>query len=655
MYTIYYFIYRICCTNFKIITENLFICFLILGEVRMLHDSPASKNLVLKEGAKVILIKNIAGGLYNGMKGVIHKLQHDKPPIINFNGKLVEVPKVKFDVYDPQQRRTLASRTQIPVILAFALTVHRAQGQTLDLVEVDCFSFFAPGQMGVAIGRASRISGLRVLNFNSKAAFTKHPDEVYEFYERPFTDFFPDLHCCEKPIISRLSSQNLNDEPSTSEEPLSGTVSSTHFESYDDLPQLESPWDIQEFISDNQNAPFMMAFPNDLFYSQSFKTHVKFLYHKVCDIIRKSPKSPQDWTDALITMNTFLLSDVHISSVKQLFQKDELSEEEHKLCTKIVLWLMDKEIEKQAQNLVQKHTENANKSEVSATLSAAAEAKLRYLAGACVQKITKRIKESVLRKIGKTSKKSRFLRKMEYRKQAMLKNFRIKEEEIEEGQQSMQEIEYKQGPTRGLTIVSESVFSFFKTLHNTVQKKLTKDHFHIFPDLHNVIRRNVDSDMTLADEWIALFHNVEVKDEEVDNEIFLTLMMELYRDITEHFIRISYVDAVKNFKRSVPRKKKQALRSKVQALGEREDPQKKKVDEKEEDSFSCSICKCNCEWETANIGDESIACDKCNMWFHYKCVNLKGNEAFLKKTNTTWYCSGCSKKGKGRGKRSSKK
>lgn len=148
---------------------------------------------------------------------------------------------------------------------------------------------------------------------------------------------------------------------------------------------------------------------------------------------------------------------------------------------------------------------------------------------------------------------------------------------------------------------------------------------------------------------------MEVKDEEVDNEIFLTLMMELYRDITEHFIRISYVDALKNFKRSVPRKKKQALRSKVQALGEREDPKKKKVDEKEEDSFSCSICKCNCEWETANIGDESIACDKCNMWFHYKCVNLKGNEAFLKKTNTTWYCSGCSKKGKGRGKRSSKK
>lgn len=43
------------------------------------------------------------------------------------------------------------------------------------------------------------------------------------------------------------------------------------------------------------------------------------------------------------------------------------------------------------------------------------------------------------------------------------------------------------------------------------------------------------------------------------------------------------------------------------------------------------------------------------LWFHYKCVNLKGNGAFQKKTNITWYCSGCSRKGKGRGKRSSKK
>lgn len=81
--------------------------------------------------------------------------------------------------------------------------------------------------------------------------------------------------------------------------------------------------------------------------------------------------------------------------------------------------------------------------------------------------------------------------------------------------------------------------------------------------------------------------------------------MELYRDITEHFIRISYVDALKNSKISVPLKKKQALRSKVQALGKREGPEKRKVDEKEEDNFSYGSCGCNCEWEPANTRDQS--------------------------------------------------
>ncbi|XP_062616249.1 uncharacterized protein LOC134277961 [Saccostrea cucullata] len=627
------------------------------GEVRMLRDCTAPKHLVLKEGAKVILIKNIAEGLFNGMKGIVHKLHPEKPPIINFNGKLFEIPRVKFDVFDPQQRRTLASRSQFPVILAFALTVHRAQGQTLDLVEVDCYSFFAPGQMGVAVGRATKISGLRVLNFNSTAAFTKHPDEVFQFYERPFTDFSTDLHCCEKTSITKLSSQSICDEPSTSGEPcLSGTI----FESSEAFPQKESPWDIHKFLTENQKSPFILEFSDDFFHSLSFERHVKFLYHQVCDILNKTPKSPQDWTVAYSEMNTFLLSDKHSSSVKTMFQRNELTKDEFKLSTKIVLWFMDKEIEKKAEDIIQDHIKKTEKSDNSSELSDAALAKLRYLAGACVQKVAKRIKDSVLRKVGKSSKRSRIIRKLEYRKQIMLKNFRIREADVDEGEESMREIEHKQGPTRGLTVVSEPVFSFFKSLHKIVQKKLTKEHFHLFhEDLHNVVRRSVDSEMTLADEWISLFNDAEVSHEEVDDEIFITLVMELYRDVTEHFIRISFVDALRNFKRSVPRKKKQALRTKVQALGEREDHKKKKVDEKEEEeeeeTFSCNVCKCNCEWEPTDIGDESIACDKCNTWFHYKCVNLKGNEAFLKKKSTTWYCSGCSKKGKGRGKRSSKK
>lgn len=65
--------------------------------------------------------------------------------------------------------------------MAFALTVHKAQGQTLQCVEVDLF--VPPGQMGVAVGRCVNKEGSSVVNFNLKAAQLKHTDAVYAFYD----------------------------------------------------------------------------------------------------------------------------------------------------------------------------------------------------------------------------------------------------------------------------------------------------------------------------------------------------------------------------------------------------------------------------------------------------------------------------------------
>ena len=129
----------------------------------------APKTLVLKEGAPIILIKNLDGGLFNGQRGTVHKLNKDSPPIINFNGRLLELKPQKFEVFDYKQNKIVASRTQIPVLLAFAMTVHRAQGQTTPNLEIDSSSFFAPGQLGVAVGRAESKSGLLIRNLNIAA------------------------------------------------------------------------------------------------------------------------------------------------------------------------------------------------------------------------------------------------------------------------------------------------------------------------------------------------------------------------------------------------------------------------------------------------------------------------------------------------------
>lgn len=318
--------------------------FIILGDTRLLRKHIAPKHLVLKVGAKVILIKNISKDLCNGKQGIVHYLEKDKPPVINFDGNLVPISEVKFDVYDMQQEKTLAYRTQIPLILAFALTVHRAQGQTLNLVEVDSCSFFAPGQMGVAVGRATTISGLRIINFNRKAALTRHPDIVYEFYDREFSDFSTDLVCCQKqqvyPSVPDYQDSNvtLDTEPSTSSFELRDMEHDHYLEEPHD--QLPSPWDINEFIIENQSSTFMSNFLPDFFKSQCFTHHLHFLYFEVCEILKDNPKSSHEWTQGYGKLNNFLVGEKHLSSAKKLFKTSDLTNEENKLSTKLTFWLL---------------------------------------------------------------------------------------------------------------------------------------------------------------------------------------------------------------------------------------------------------------------------------------------------------------------------
>lgn len=66
------------------------------------------------------------------------------------------------------------------------------------------------------------------------------------------------------------------------------------------------------------------------------------------------------------------------------------------------------------------------------------------------------------------------------------------------------------------------------------------------------------------------------------------------------------------------------------------------------------------QWiDPTDIALQSIACDKCNLWYHYGCVEIKGDEPFLFKKNSRWVCQTCKptakSKGKGKGKGKGKK
>lgn len=198
---------------------------------KLLSNMMAPKTIELKKGAQVMLIKNMDDGLVNGSLGKViafmnetnFEIYHRNPDILDegvpleeldeadqkarssiFGSKLSappntarDFPLVRFSLADGTSRDLLvqheewkvelpngeiqAQRSQLPLILAWALSIHKAQGQTLERVKIDLKKIFEKGQAYVALSRATSQAGLEVRNFD-KAKVMAHP-RVAEFYD----------------------------------------------------------------------------------------------------------------------------------------------------------------------------------------------------------------------------------------------------------------------------------------------------------------------------------------------------------------------------------------------------------------------------------------------------------------------------------------
>lgn len=205
---------------------------------RLLQNFMAPKMLELKKGAQVMLIKNMDEHLVNGSLGRVVRFATENQFNLYVDGKLDDLydsedestsqalsreardqiktmsagglggpklvatterrfPVVSFLLPDGTERELLlqpedwkvelpngeiqAQRRQLPLILAWALSIHKAQGQTLERVKVDLRRVFENGQAYVALSRATTQEGLWVQNFNAKAVMA-HP-RVAQFYD----------------------------------------------------------------------------------------------------------------------------------------------------------------------------------------------------------------------------------------------------------------------------------------------------------------------------------------------------------------------------------------------------------------------------------------------------------------------------------------
>lgn len=144
------------------------------------------QTLVLKEGAAVMFTRNnFDAGFVNGTLGIVIGFDDGGLPIIETRGgRTLLVDAIDWTIQDGN--KILAKITQIPLRLAWAITVHKSQGMSLDAAVIDLGAAFEYGQGYVALSRVRSLSGL-FLERMSDAALMLHPTVVakdQEFYKR---------------------------------------------------------------------------------------------------------------------------------------------------------------------------------------------------------------------------------------------------------------------------------------------------------------------------------------------------------------------------------------------------------------------------------------------------------------------------------------
>ena len=145
---------------------------------------PFRMSLTLKVGARVLLTVNPRGwgmeNLHNGSTGTVVSLGVGSA-LVRFDCGVTRTIR-PHTVEKIRNEKVVATRTQLPLLVAFAISIHRAQGATLDLVSINLARAFAAGQAYVALSRARKINHIVLSGLTLRAL--NHVDRPsLEFYQ----------------------------------------------------------------------------------------------------------------------------------------------------------------------------------------------------------------------------------------------------------------------------------------------------------------------------------------------------------------------------------------------------------------------------------------------------------------------------------------
>ena len=148
----------------------------------LMKSAPVPLKLVLKLGCRVMFLQNDPQRRWvNGTRGVVTDIADDKIMVKKTNGREVQVDKSSFALQDAEGN-VMASAIQFPLTLAYATTIHKSQGATLDDLWCDLSHLWEPGHAYVALSRLRDASGLHLIGWNPRSIIVD--PKVLDFYKK---------------------------------------------------------------------------------------------------------------------------------------------------------------------------------------------------------------------------------------------------------------------------------------------------------------------------------------------------------------------------------------------------------------------------------------------------------------------------------------
>ncbi|CAC5364753.1 PIF1 [Mytilus coruscus] len=556
------------------------------GDHFYLKKMLAPKHLGLKISAPVMLLVNLSDKLVNGLIGRVQKIhEHEIQVQFVLDGKneSVAITKYTFTKYDPVDKKCIAKRIQFPIKLAFAITIHKSQGMTIPYLEIDCKNSNQPGQVGVAVGRAKSISGIKVTNYKS-SNIKRHPEAVYQFYRLSFKE----ENITEVPI----NEENFTESDSDIEKSeifldflneLDHTYTCTSSEQILDLNTVFNEA-CQDFI-DTPEENTAETSKNKLFEKESFlKKWLKVQNDKILEMFNACMTCSKEqmtfrqkmFTEFYTKFNMYLKSSEFESSVKPLIHENKFG----KQILVAVMFLIQKHVLRDASDSLQSTGQSVQiNCPINMEISAGGRGKIRYIGGyviaKCRYKLTKTIQNNLFVP-GLVPEVRQLKFRVNILDEMIVSASEITNESIYE--ETLEETKRKQNLSEGLTNIHDKIFEFFESLELKVRtllcyKNLQKHRKELFTFAQNEILS-----ILLLEEFCLKYcyvrTAVETEEEEQDDMSIILEMGEklvntcvhleiIFKFIVNLFLNVSTAQFRKDYLTAIRREKSKALRKKV--------------------------------------------------------------------------------------------